>query len=151
MLFLGRRKTIDHCFLNCSRAKCVWTLISHLLSRVLGKQLTSTSSVVFFSFAGLQFPPRNLLLHATLSRPWFMAFGFFEIRLPFETSRRVIKLLFVLLLLIFLLVSVSIFFVYLLAFSIYDPFPRLFVLVMVFLMLISRCTLMSSFALLCTE
>lgn len=46
--FCCRRETIDHCFLNCSRVKCVWSYFSSLLSQILGKQFTSTSPVVFF-------------------------------------------------------------------------------------------------------
>lgn len=46
--FCCRRETIDHCFLNCSRVKCVWSYFYPLLSPILGKQFTSNSPVVFF-------------------------------------------------------------------------------------------------------
>ena len=46
--FCGRRETIDHCFLYCSRVKCVWSYFSPLLSQILGKQFAFTPSVVFF-------------------------------------------------------------------------------------------------------
>ena len=46
--FCGRRETIDHCFLNCVRVKCVWRHFSPLISRVLGRQFTPTSPFVFF-------------------------------------------------------------------------------------------------------
>ena len=44
----GRRETIDHCFLYCSRVKCVWSHFSPLLSQILGRQFTCTPPVVFF-------------------------------------------------------------------------------------------------------
>ena len=46
--FCGRRETIDHCFLYCSRVKCVWSYFSPLLSQILGKQFAFTPPVVFF-------------------------------------------------------------------------------------------------------
>ena len=46
--FCGGRETLDHCFLNCSRVKCVWLHFSPPLSRVLGKQFLASSPVVFF-------------------------------------------------------------------------------------------------------
>ena len=44
----GRRETIDHCFLYCSRVKCVWSHFSPFLSQILGRQFTCTPPVVFF-------------------------------------------------------------------------------------------------------
>ena len=46
--FCGRRETIDHCFLNCSRVKFVWSYFSPLLSQILGRQFAFTPPVVFF-------------------------------------------------------------------------------------------------------
>ena len=46
--FCGSRETIDHCFFNCARVKCVWRHFSPLLSRVLGRQFTPTPPLVFF-------------------------------------------------------------------------------------------------------
>ena len=46
--FCGRRETIDHCFLNCSRVKFVWSHFSPLLSQILGRQFAFTPPVVFF-------------------------------------------------------------------------------------------------------
>ena len=44
----GRRETIDHCFLYCSRVQCVWSHFSPLLFQILGRQFTCTPPVVFF-------------------------------------------------------------------------------------------------------
>ena len=97
-----------------------------------------------FSFAGLQFPLRDLLSRAILSRLSFTGFGFFETSLLFEMLRIIIEQSFVMFLLIFLLVCVLFCsFNFFLAFLIGGPFPRLLVLMMVFLILISRCTLVS--------
>ena len=46
--FCGRRETIDHCFLYCSRVKLVWSHFSPLLSQILGRQFALTPPVVFF-------------------------------------------------------------------------------------------------------
>ena len=46
--FCRRRETIDHCFLNCSRVKCVWLFFSPLISRVLGGQFAPTPPFFFF-------------------------------------------------------------------------------------------------------
>ena len=46
--FCGRRETIDHCFLYCSRVKSVWSHFFPLLSQILGRQFALTPPVVFF-------------------------------------------------------------------------------------------------------
>ena len=48
----NRKETIDHCFLNCVRAKRVWTRFAPTLSAVIGSVfVTSLLSVFFFSLA----------------------------------------------------------------------------------------------------
>ena len=46
--FCGRRETINHCFLYCSKVKCVWSYFSPLLSQILGEEFAFTPPVVFF-------------------------------------------------------------------------------------------------------
>ena len=46
--FCGRRETIDHCFLYCSRVKFVWSHFFPLLSQILGREFALTPPVVFF-------------------------------------------------------------------------------------------------------
>ena len=47
----GRRETIDHCFLNCPRAKRVWAHFCPLLSAVTGSRfLVNLLTIFFFAF-----------------------------------------------------------------------------------------------------
>ena len=44
----SRKETIDHCFLNCARAKAVWSHFSPLLSSLLGVAFLPNCLFVFF-------------------------------------------------------------------------------------------------------
>ena len=44
----GRRETIDHCFLNCPRAKRVWAHFCPLLSAVTGSRFVVNLLTIFF-------------------------------------------------------------------------------------------------------
>ena len=56
----GRRETIDHCFLNCPRAKRVWAHFRPLLSAVTGSRfLVNLLTIFFFAF---QCDPKKSLI-----------------------------------------------------------------------------------------
>ena len=45
----SRKETVDHCFLNCARAKAVWSHFSPVLSSLLGVAFLPNCLFVFFS------------------------------------------------------------------------------------------------------
>ena len=97
-----------------------------------------------FSFAGLLFPLRDLLSRAILSRLLFTGFGFFQNKSTFrnikDNHRAIIRFV------SFDICSrIRLNFVPLTSSRFLDPwsFPHLFVLMMVLLILISRCTIVS--------
>lgn len=55
-----RKETIDHCFLNCTRAKRVWLYFSPLLSALLGVPFVANVKSVFFYNWGQRGPTSNL-------------------------------------------------------------------------------------------
>ena len=46
--FCSRKETIDHCFLNCSRVKAVWSHFSPILSSLIGVTFLPNCLFVFF-------------------------------------------------------------------------------------------------------
>ena len=46
--FCSRKETIDHCFLNCSRVKSVWSHFIPIISSVLDTSFSSSCTHVFF-------------------------------------------------------------------------------------------------------
>ena len=58
--YCQRKETIDHCFLNCTRAKRVWLFFSPLLSALLNAPFVANVKSVFFCTWGQTGPLSNL-------------------------------------------------------------------------------------------
>ena len=58
--YCQRKETIDHCFLNCTRAKRVWLYFSPLLSALLDTPFVANVKSVFFCIWGQTGPTSNL-------------------------------------------------------------------------------------------
>ena len=96
----SRKETIDHCFLNCARAKAVWSHFSPVLSSLLGVAFLPNCLFVFF-FQWPHMGAKNARLARFSIKTIRMEFGNFETRLPFVMVTRIPRQLFAILKLTF--------------------------------------------------
>ena len=90
----SRIEMIDHCFLNCPRAKSVWLHSTPLLSAFCYHAPLCLTALPF-SFTS--FPVTSLRIFICsylLSRQFYMEFGNSEIRLPFIMRKKTRRLLY---------------------------------------------------------
>ena len=80
--YCQHKETIDHCFLNCPRAKRVWSLFSPTLSALLAIPFVANVKTVFFYL----WAPGPMRKHRVLSRQYFMVSGFFVIKQLFTMA-----------------------------------------------------------------
>ena len=88
-----RKETIDHCFLNCSRAKGVWAVFCPLLSALLGLTFLPNVNTVFF-YKGLCANDKDSATARYLIKTILYGIWYFRNKATFhngtETSRAIV-------------------------------------------------------------